>query len=82
MVNPLTITYFVVVAAGLGDRLSGAVAATAFVVGVFLASWAWQLVLASAGAAAGLRAGAGLRRWSGLVGYAVVAAYGVHLGLS
>src|ERR687884_38377 len=41
-VNPMTAVYFVVLTAGLGHVVSGALAGTAFAAGVLLASCAWQ----------------------------------------
>lgn len=80
-VNPLTALYFVVLTAGLGDRLGTAAAGAAFAVGVFVSSWAWQLVLAAAGSLTGSRMPAWARTATSLVGYAVVAGYAVHLAL-
>lgn len=51
LVNPLTVTYFAALILGLGDKTLGSGADKAlFVVGAFVASAAWQLVLAGAGA--------------------------------
>jgi arginine exporter protein ArgO len=80
-VNPLTAVYFVALTAGLGSRVRGAAAGVAFVAGVFLASWAWQLVLATAGAAGGSRMPGWARTATSLAGYAVVTGYAVHLAL-
>jgi arginine exporter protein ArgO len=78
-VNPLTAVYFVVLTAGLGDLVSGGSAGARFVLGVFVASWAWQLVLAGVGALAGARLPASARMATGLVGYLVVLGYAVRL---
>jgi arginine exporter protein ArgO len=80
-VNPLTAVYFVALTAGLGSRVTGPAAGVAFVAGVFLASWAWQLVLATAGAWGGSRMPGWARTATSLVGYAVVTGYAVHLAL-
>jgi arginine exporter protein ArgO len=80
-VNPLTAVYFVALTASLGSRVSGPAAGAAFVAGVFLASWAWQLVLATAGAAGGSRMPTWARTATSLTGYAVVTGYAVHLAL-
>jgi arginine exporter protein ArgO len=80
-VNPLTAVYFVVLTAGLGDAVTGAAAGTRFALGVFLASWAWQLVLATAGALAGARLPGWARTATGVVGYLVVLGYAVRLAL-
>jgi arginine exporter protein ArgO len=51
LVNPLTVTYFAALILGLGDDTLGSTADKGlFVVGAFVASAAWQLVLARAGA--------------------------------
>lgn len=80
-INPLTAVYFVVLAAGLGHTTRGAGAASAFVLGVFVASWAWQLVLASTGALAGARMPDWTRVVTGLAGYLVVLGYAVRLAV-
>jgi len=83
-VNPLTALYFVALAAALGDRISGTAAATAFVLGVGVASLAWQLVLAATGAGAGSLIGVRGRRWTALAGngFVLVLAVAVALGPS
>ena len=81
-VNPLTAVYFVVLTAGLGDTVAGASAGARFALGVFLASWAWQLVLATVGALAGARLPGWARTATGVVGYLVVLGYAVRLALS
>jgi arginine exporter protein ArgO len=81
-INPLTAVYFTVLATGLGERLRSGPSATAFVLGVFAASLAWQAVLAVAGAALGSRLPAGARTWTSAVGYAVVLVLAVGLALS
>jgi arginine exporter protein ArgO len=80
--NPLTALYFTVLAAGLGQRVRSPVAATAFVAGVFLASLAWQSVLAVTGAALGTRLPAAARVWTSALGYGVVLALAVALAVS
>ena len=80
-INPLTAVYFVALTAGLGRRVSGVASGVAFVAGVFLASWTWQLALACAGAAGGSRMPGWARTATGLVGYAVVTGYAIHLAL-
>jgi arginine exporter protein ArgO len=78
-VNPLTAIYFVVLTAGLGDRVSGAGRGAAFVLGVFAASLAWQLALAAAGSLAGHRLPPWARTATTLAGYALVTGYAVTL---
>lgn len=83
-INPMTAVYFVVLTAGLGTLVGGAgpggsARAAAFVAGVFLASWAWQLVLATGGALAGARLPSWARVTTSLVGHLVVLGYAVRL---
>jgi len=80
-VNPLTAVYFVVLSVGLGSRLAGPGDRAAFVLGVFLGSWAWQLVLAGAGTLAGARLPGWARTATGVAGYLVVLGYAAVLGL-
>lgn len=80
-INPMTAVYFVALTAGLSSRLSGSGAGTAFAVGVFLGSLAWQMVLAIGGAAAGSRMSERIRIGVSLAGYTIVAAYAVKLAL-
>ncbi len=79
LVNPLTAVYFVVLTATLGSTLEGPAARTAFVLGVFLASWAWQLLLAAIGAFAGARLPGWARTATSVTGYLVVLGYAVRL---
>jgi threonine/homoserine/homoserine lactone efflux protein len=79
-VNPLTAVYFAVLATGLA--VTGLRAGVAFVLGVFLGSWAWQLALVGAGALAGERLPAGARTAVSLLGYAIVLGYAVRLAVS
>jgi arginine exporter protein ArgO len=78
-VNPLTAVYFVVLAAGLGSTVAGARAGTAFVLGVFVGSWVWQLTLAAAGSLAGASLPGWARTATGAVGYLMVIGYAVTL---
>lgn len=78
--NPLTAVYFTVLAAGLD--LSGARRGLVFAVGVFLGSWAWQLVLVTVGALVGERLPARVRIGVSVLGYAIVLGYAVHLALT
>lgn len=86
--NPLTVVYFTVVAAGLGERLRGSAGgvpflpALAFLLGVFAASWAWQAGLGLAGAAAGRRLPGRFREVTHVLGSTVVLALAVALALS
>lgn len=78
-INPMTAVYFVALTAGLSQRLAGPGAGTAFALGVFLGSLAWQMVLAIGGATAGSRMSERVRVGVSLTGYAIVAAYAVKL---
>jgi arginine exporter protein ArgO len=78
-VNPLTAVYFAVLATGLA--VTGLRAGVAFVLGVFLGSWAWQLALVGAGALAGERLPARVRTAVSLLGYAIVLGYAIRLAV-
>jgi len=81
-VNPLTAVYFTVLTAGLGQRVSGAAAATAFAIGVFIGSWAWQSVLGLAGALAGARLPTRARTWTTIAGNGLVLIFAAVLARS
>jgi arginine exporter protein ArgO len=80
-VNPLTAIYFVVLAAGLGATVAGWRAGSAFVVGVFVGSWAWQLVLAGIGTFAGARLPRWARTGTSVAGYLIVIGYALRLAV-
>lgn len=80
-INPLTAVYFVALTVALGERVQGPGLATAFVIGVVLASLAWQSVLVALGAVAGGRLPDGARTAISVAGYLAVAGYGVVLAL-
>ncbi|RKE17676.1 LysE type translocator [Streptomyces sp. TLI_171] len=79
-VNPTTALYFTALIAARGTTAHAG--ATAFVTGVFLASLAWQHLLAAAGAFAGARLGPRLRRATYAAGYGLVALLAVRLALA
>ncbi|RAJ44861.1 LysE type translocator [Kitasatospora sp. SolWspMP-SS2h] len=79
-VNPTTALYFTALVTGRGSAAGDGSAA--FVVGVFLASLAWQQVLAAAGALAGSRLGPRARRLTHAAGYGLVAVFAVRLALA
>ncbi|MFK0191979.1 hypothetical protein [Kitasatospora sp. NPDC090308] len=79
-VNPTTALYFTALITGRGSAAGDG--STAFVVGVFLASLAWQQVLAAAGALAGSRLGPRARRLTHAAGYGLVAVFAVRLALA
>lgn len=76
LVNPGTLVYFVALMAGLAGLTARPASATAFVVGVGAASFAWQAVLVALGGALHGRMGERGRRATVLAGNAVVAALG------
>ena len=80
-INPMTAVYFVALTAGLSQRLTGAGAGTAFAIGVFVGSLAWQLVLAVGGGLAGARMSERVRIGVSVAGYGIVAGYAVRLAL-
>jgi arginine exporter protein ArgO len=81
-VNPLTAVYFVALAAGSGEAVSGFERGAAFVAGVCVASLTWQLALVMIGSLAGSRLGARARAVTGLLGYLVVLGYAVRMAAS
>ncbi|HMO10523.1 MAG TPA: LysE family transporter [Actinotalea sp.] len=81
MLNPATVIYFAVVAAGFATRWQGAAERLAFVVGVGLASAAWQLGLAALGSVAGSRTGPRARLALGVGGDLVVLGLAAALAL-
>jgi arginine exporter protein ArgO len=82
LVNPLTITYFAALILGLGDDTLGSAADKGlFVVGAFVASAAWQLVLAGAGAVLHHRLSERALLATALVGNVLIAALAIRLAL-
>lgn len=78
-VNPLTAVTFTAIAVGLAAQVGGAGSVVAFVVGVGLASLAWQLLLAVSSGLLGLRLPPVARTWVSVAGSVVVVAAGVAL---
>jgi arginine exporter protein ArgO len=74
-INPLTAVYFVALAAGLNETITGSVPSVFFALGVFVASWGWQLGLATVGSVLGDRLGERARTVTGLLGHLVVLWY-------
>jgi arginine exporter protein ArgO len=82
LVNPLTVTYFAALILGLGDDTLGTGTDKAlFVVGAFVASAAWQLVLAGAGAVLHHRLSERALLATSLVGNLLIAALAIRLVL-
>jgi threonine/homoserine/homoserine lactone efflux protein len=82
-VNPATVVYFVALVVGspMGD-IDGVGIAVAFVLGVGLASAAWQLLIAGGGAVLGrVLSGEAAHRWTSIVGGLVVLALAVRTAL-
>ncbi|MFJ1791812.1 LysE family transporter [Kitasatospora griseola] len=80
LVNPTTVVYFTALIAARGSDTGAG--ATAFVTGVFLASLAWQHLLAAAGAFAGAKLGPRLRRSTYAAGYGLVAVLALRMASS
>lgn len=80
--NPLTAVYFTALAAGLGDGLAAPSVGAGFVVGVFVGSLAWQVVLALVGSGLGTRLTPRARTWTSVAGYGLVLALGVGLAVT
>jgi arginine exporter protein ArgO len=82
LVNPLTVTYFAALILGLGkDTLGSAGDKALFVIGAFIASAAWQLVLAGSGALLHRRLSERALLATGLFGNVVIAALAIRLAL-
>ncbi|NOV96370.1 LysE family transporter [Isoptericola halotolerans] len=78
-INPVTLVYFTAIAIGFQGLLRGSWHVAAFVVGVALASLAWQLLLVGAGSALRHRISVRLRKVTTLIGNGMVAALGVAM---
>ena len=79
-INPLTVSIFAALIAGLPDVSSaGAGAKAVFVAGAFAASAAWQTSLAGAGAFVGARLPDHARAWTTLAGYAIVLGLAIRM---
>jgi arginine exporter protein ArgO len=81
-INPLTAVYFAVLATSLSGTLPGLPERAIFVAAVFLASLAWQLVLAMIGSAMGARIPARARTFTTVLGYGLVAMMALRLALT
>ena len=82
-INPLTISIFAALIAGLPEVADASAGAKAvFVAGAFAASAAWQTSLAGAGAVVGARLPEHARAWTTVAGYAIVFALAVRMLLA
>jgi arginine exporter protein ArgO len=82
LLNPLTVLYFAALILGGQAPVNAPGSAAAFVLGVFLASLSWQLLLAGAGAALHRSGFATSRFWTGVLGNALVIGFAVRLALA
>jgi arginine exporter protein ArgO len=80
LLNPVTVTYFAALILGLGSTGDGPAEKAAFVVGAFLASLAWQTLLAAAGAFLHRRLSPRLRAGVILVGNGIILAFAIVIG--
>jgi arginine exporter protein ArgO len=81
-INPLTAVFFAVLATSLSGTLPGLPERAVFVGAVFLASLAWQLVLALIGSAMGARVPPRARTFTTVLGYGLIAIMALRLGLT
>jgi arginine exporter protein ArgO len=82
LVNPLTVTYFAALILGLGNDTLGSGADKAlFVIGAFIASAAWQLLLAGFGALLHHRLSERALLVTALLGNLLIAALAIRLAL-
>jgi arginine exporter protein ArgO len=82
LVNPLTVTYFAALILGLGeDTLGSGADKTLFVIGAFIGSAAWQLVLAGSGALLHHRLSERALLATALFGNLLIATFAIRLAL-
>jgi threonine/homoserine/homoserine lactone efflux protein len=81
LVNPTTALYFAALTTAQGATLRGGAAGVVFVVGVLVASMAWQQVLVGVSGLAGARISDRARAWTFRAGYGLVAVYAVRVAL-
>jgi arginine exporter protein ArgO len=80
LLNPVTVTYFAALILGLGSTGAGPAEKAAFVIGAFLASLAWQTLLAAVGAYLHRRLSPRLRAAVVLLGNAIILAFAIVIG--
>ncbi|HEY9309431.1 MAG TPA: LysE family transporter, partial [Microbacterium sp.] len=78
-INPATLLYFAAILPGLKETTSSNTAQVGFVVGVALASFAWQALLVALGAGMRHKTGASFRNWTAVIGNSTVAVLGAIL---
>ena len=78
-INPATLLYFAAILPGLKETASSNTAQVGFVVGVALASFAWQALLVALGAGLRHKTGASFRNWTAVIGNSTVAVLGAIL---
>jgi threonine/homoserine/homoserine lactone efflux protein len=81
-INPATALYFAVIAAGFGSSVRTPGTGSLFVLGVFIASLSWQMLLAAIGSVSGARLSQRWRDITSYVGYGIVLILAVALALT
>lgn len=80
LLNPVTVTYFAALILGLGSTGAGLAEKAAFVAGAFVASLAWQTLLAAVGAFLHRRLSQRLRAGVVVLGNAIILAFAFAIG--
>jgi threonine/homoserine/homoserine lactone efflux protein len=80
LLNPVTVTYFAALILGLGSPGAGLAEKAAFVAGAFLASLAWQTLLAAFGAFLHRRLSPRIRAGVVVVGNGIILAFAFVIG--
>jgi len=80
LLNPVTVTYFAALILGLGSTGAGLAEKAAFVAGAFLASLAWQTLLAAFGAFLHRRLSPRIRAGVVVVGNGIILAFAFAIG--
>jgi len=81
LLNPITVTYFAALILGLKGAGVGPLEKAAFVVGAFLASLSWQLLLAAVGAFLHRRLSPGLRAGVIVLGNGIVLLFALVIAI-
>ncbi|MFB2581350.1 LysE family transporter [Herbiconiux sp. P15] len=77
--NPATLVYFAALLTGLESVTGSPSTAVAFVMGVGVASFAWQALLVALGAGLGRKVGPSFRGWTSVIGNGLVVVLGAAL---